>query len=63
MHHHHTLAINNAQDFDVFFDPAHAVVPRIFSLWDVIWGLEKDDVVIDLNKLHPAKSVALPFAH
>ena len=46
------------KDFDVFFDPAHAVVPRIFSLWDVIWGLEKDDVVIDLNKLHPAKSVA-----
>jgi len=46
------------KDFDVFFDPAHAVVQRIFSLWDVLWGLEKDDVVIDLNKLRPAKSVA-----
>jgi len=46
------------KDFEVFFDPGHAVVPRIFSLWDVIWGLEKDDVVIDLNKLRPAKSVA-----
>jgi hypothetical protein len=46
------------KDFDVFFDPVHAVVPRSFSLWDVIWGLEKDDVVIDLNRLRPAKSVA-----
>ena len=46
------------KDFDVFFDPGHAVVPRNFSLWDVIWGLEKDDVVIDLNRLRPAKSVA-----
>jgi len=46
------------KDFDVFFDPGHAIVPRSFSLWDVIWGLEKDDVVIDLNKLRPAKSVA-----
>lgn len=46
------------KDFDVYFDPGHAVVPRIFSLWDVIWGLEKDDVVIDLNKLRPTKSAA-----
>jgi hypothetical protein len=46
------------KDFDVFFEPSHAVVPRGFSLWDVIWGLEKDDVIIDLNKLRPAKSVA-----
>jgi hypothetical protein len=47
------------KDFEVYFDPGHAVVPRSFSLWDAIWGLEKDDVVIDLNKLRPAKSVAL----
>ena len=46
------------KDFEVFFEPAHAVVPKGFSLWDVIWGLEKDDVVIDLNKLRPPKSVA-----
>jgi len=46
------------KDFDVFFDPAHAVVPKTRSVWDVIWGLEMDDVAIDLNKLHPAKSVA-----
>jgi hypothetical protein len=46
------------KDFDVFFDPPHAVVPKKFNLWDAIWGLEKDDVVIDLGKLHPPKSVA-----
>lgn len=46
------------KDFEVFFDPSHAVVTKAFRLWDVIWGLEKDDVVIDLSKLHPAKSVA-----
>jgi hypothetical protein len=46
------------KDFEVFFNPMHAVLPKRFSLWDAIWGLEKDDVVIDLNKLHPAKSVA-----
>ncbi len=46
------------KDFEVFFDPPHAVVPKRFSLWDIIWGLEKDDVVIDLNKLRPARSVA-----
>jgi hypothetical protein len=45
------------KDFEVFFDPPHAVVSKAFSLWDVIWGLEKDDVVIDLNMLRPAKSV------
>jgi hypothetical protein len=46
------------KDFEVFFDPVYAVLPKKFSLWDAIWGLEKDDVVIDLNKLRPAKSVA-----
>lgn len=44
--------------FDVFFEPAYAVVPKTFSLWDAIWGLEKDDVVIDLAKLRAPKSVA-----
>jgi hypothetical protein len=51
------------KDFDVFFNPEHAVVPRTFRLWDVIWGLEQDDVVIDLNKLRPAKIVTSSFAH
>jgi hypothetical protein len=46
------------KDFEVFFDPVHAVLPKRFSLWDAIWGLEKDDVVIDLSKLRPSKSVA-----
>jgi hypothetical protein len=46
------------KDFEVFFNPVHAVMPKRFSLWDAIWGLEKDDVVIDLNKLRPAKSIA-----
>lgn len=44
--------------FDVLFDPVSALVPKRFSLWDAVWGLEQDDVVIDLNKLFPAKSVA-----
>lgn len=48
------------KDFEVLFDPAHAVVPKPFSLWDTIWGLEKDDIVIDLGKLHLPKSVASP---
>ena len=51
------------KDFEVYFDPRHAVVPRSFSLWDAIWGLEKDDVVIDLNRLRPAKSVAAYFTY
>ena len=46
------------KDFDVFFDPAHAVVPKTRSVWDVIWGLEQDDVVIDLNKLPSARATA-----
>jgi len=50
------------KDFDVLFAPPAAVVPQDFSLWEVIWGLERDDVVIDLGKLNTAKSVvqALP---
>jgi len=44
--------------FDVSFDPAHTVVTKQFSLWDTILGLEQDDLVIDLNKLHSPKSVA-----
>lgn len=46
------------KSFDVSFDPPHAVVAKRFSLWDAIWGLEQDDIVIDLNRLYPAKSVA-----
>jgi hypothetical protein len=46
------------KDFEVLFDSAQALVKRPFSLWNTIWGLEKDDIVIDLGKLHPSKSVA-----
>lgn len=46
------------KDFDVFFEPAQAIVPKTFSLWDRIWGLEQDDVVIDLGRLRARRSVA-----
>jgi len=46
------------KNFDVFFEPAYAVVPKTFSLWEAIWGLEKDDVVIDLARLRARRSVA-----
>ncbi len=44
--------------FDVLFDPVTAVVPKRFSFWDAVWGLEQDDVVIDLTKLQAPRSVA-----
>lgn len=46
------------KNFDVHFEPAQAVIAKRFSLWDAIWGLEQDDVVIDLNRLSPPTSVA-----
>lgn len=51
------------KDFEVLFDPADALVRKPFSLWDAIWGLEKDDIVIDLGKLHSSQAVASSFAH
>lgn len=45
------------KDFDLFFEPQTAVVPRRFSLWDNMWGLEKDEVVIDLNRVHRPTAV------
>ena len=45
--------------FDVLFEPVTALVPKQFSVWDAVWGLEQDDIVIDLNKLYSPKSVAL----
>lgn len=47
--------------FDVLFEPVTALVPKRFSLWDAVWGLEQDDVVIDLNKLYSPKSVASAY--
>jgi hypothetical protein len=49
------------KDFDVLFEPMAAVVPQSVSLWDTIWGLDRDSVVIDLGRLVPAKSVAQSF--
>jgi hypothetical protein len=50
------------KDFEVLFEPAQAVVRKPFSLWDAIWGLEKDDIVLDLGKLNSPDSVAASFA-
>ncbi len=44
--------------FDVLFEPETALVPKRFSIWDALWGLEQDDVVIDLTKLQSPQSVA-----
>ena len=45
------------KDFDVLFEPSAAVVPQAFSLWNAMWGLERDGVIIDLNRLPAAQSV------
>jgi hypothetical protein len=37
--------------FDVLFTPPTAIVPQKPSLWDRMWGKQKDEVVIDLTKL------------
>jgi hypothetical protein len=46
------------KDFDVFFEPEHAVIPKTFSLWARMWGLDRDEVVIDLKKLPAARATA-----
>jgi hypothetical protein len=43
--------------FDVFFEPADAVVPKRFSLWEAVWGYKRDDVVIDRSRLRKHLSV------
>lgn len=48
------------KDFDVFFEPSYAVVPKTFNVWNAMWGLEKDEVVIDLNRLRPASVASFP---
>ncbi len=46
------------KDFDLFFEPENAIILKTFSLWARMWGLDRDEVVIDLNKLRSAKLVA-----
>lgn len=48
----------SAKWFDLLFEPPQAVVPPRASLWDRLLGREKDEVVIDLRKLAPARPVA-----
>ncbi len=44
--------------FDLFFEPAAAVVKQKRRLWDTVWGREKDELVIDLRKLGSLQPVA-----
>lgn len=46
------------KDFDVFFEPEHAVILKTFSLWARMWGLDRDEIVIDLKKLPSARATA-----
>ncbi|WP_447972674.1 hypothetical protein [Nitrospira sp. Kam-Ns4a] len=47
-----------AKWFDLLFEPAHAVVSPAQNLWDRLLGREKDELVLDLRKLAPARPVA-----
>jgi hypothetical protein len=46
-----------AKGFDLSFDPEAAVVKRSRGLWDRVLGREKDEMVINLQKLPPARPV------
>ena len=52
----------SAKGFDLFFEPARAVVLRPVSLWDRMLGHEKDETVIDLSKLGSSGSTARWFS-
>lgn len=47
-----------AKGFDLFFEPAEAVVPQHWTWWDRILGQEEDELVISLVKLGITRSVA-----
>ena len=47
-----------AKGFDLFFEPAEAVVPQQWTWWDRILGQEEDELVISLVKLGITRSVA-----
>ena len=46
------------KDFDVFFEPENAVILKTYSLWARMWGLDRDEIVIDLKKLPSARATA-----
>ena len=46
-----------AKGFDLFFEPAEAVMPRQYSMWDQLMGRVKDEMVIDLGKLLKGQSL------
>ena len=48
----------SAKGFDLFFEPARAVVPQQVRFWNKVLGQEKDEMVIDLRKLGPTGPVA-----
>ena len=46
-----------AKGFDLFFEPAEAIIPRHYSMWDQLMGRVKDEMVIDLPRLLKTQSV------
>ena len=51
-----------AKGFDLVFDPSSAVVKQESSIWDRWLGLEKDEMVINLQKLAPSPPVTASAA-
>jgi hypothetical protein len=51
----------SAKGFDLFFEPATAVIYQDDRLWNRATGRTKDEMVIDLRKLVPAGPVAVLF--
>ncbi len=48
----------SAKGFDIFFEPARALVPQQVRFWNRLLGQGKDEMVIDLLKLGPTGAVA-----
>lgn len=46
--------------FDLFFDLEQAVVKQRSSVWDLVLANERDELVIDLTKVFPGPTVAVP---
>jgi hypothetical protein len=51
------VAPTAAKGFNLFFNPANAVVQHKSTWWEFLSGQKKDEVVIDLQKLPPMRNV------
>jgi hypothetical protein len=51
-----------AKGFDLFFEPAEAVVPQQSSMLDEMLANAKDELVIDISKITTPERVMSPSA-